>query len=301
MKKKTPLKEKLKSRKFIASSLIALFIIFSVVSALICYFFFPDAEQPLWEILYYTTQIISSICVTGGVIIAVWQYYLSSNNMRKQFKMERVQRAIDLSEYYKNNILNNLTALRYIFNESGVNDILNSIDVKKFHHFDYYELQNIFTPTQINKLKDIQQSEDFIKALLHANEIFDLNLNIRITVKQSKNQGVSTVSNSSIAVEFASNLINKTLNDREYFALHFKHQTADESVIYQSLHQTYLRTMPYLYYFIANGNQDPANKFYTNTIWLYNQWVSEKENQEKNRSKNSENVQRPGTIIDVNS
>ncbi len=292
-----------KSKKFLAVLLILIHVFASLLSAL--YFFYKGntSSLPFFEILYYTTQILASIFVTSGVIIAVWQYYLTSQAHKKSQEIERVQKAIDLSEYYKDNILNRIPVIFYVFDQAGAANILKSIRPSQYKNFDKKELDDLFTPVQIEELKKIQDSDIFLSKIIEANEIFNLNLSFstRPTIIKYENEEyiALNISNTSIAIEFMSNLINKTLNNMEYFALHFKHQTADESVIYQSLHQSYLKAIPYLYYYIANSNTDPSNKLYTNVIWLYNEWMKEKRKQNTSQAERDSISTRDGTIIEV--
>lgn len=97
---------------------------------------------------------------------------------------------------------------------------------------------------------------------------------------------------------YISNIVNELLNNMEFFALHFSHKTADESVIYQSLHQTFLEIVQYNYYEIAEKNIDSTSKYYTNIIWLFNIWRNRKLQQNNIRSQKSMSVQSAGTIIE---
>ncbi len=94
----------LKSRKFLTGLIIFFAILFELISALIFYSLNGYGINSYIETLYYTTQIISSIFVISGVVIAVWQYYLTSKSTKTEIEIQQVQRAIDLSEYYKDNI-----------------------------------------------------------------------------------------------------------------------------------------------------------------------------------------------------
>jgi hypothetical protein len=279
-----------KSRKFQAAILIFSAIILAYGSALICQN--HDNSIPFTELLYYTSQITSSIFVISGVVIAVWQYYLSSKSSKTNLEINRVQRAIDLSEYYKDNILNYYPAIKYIFDNTGISEITGSIRLDQLHDFDSHELQNNFSPEQIKKLREIQTSDNFVKKAIEANAIYSLNDNK--IVKVSKTEEKNT-----IMITYVSSLTDKLLNNLEFFALHFSHQTADESVVYQSLHQTYLEIVQYMYYDIANRNTDSTSKFYTNVIWLFGVWCDKKNQQSTDRSKKSRSIQSPGTVVDV--
>jgi hypothetical protein len=79
-------------------------------------------------------------------------------------------------------------------------------------------------------------------------------------------------------------VLNEILNNLEFFAMHFTHGTADDSVVYQSLHQSYIETIRLLYYDIAANNIPGESKLYTNTIELYNKWVEEAKRQKENET-----------------
>ena len=75
-----------------------------------------------------------------------------------------------------------------------------------------------------------------------------------------------------ILMKFMGNIVTEILNNLEFFAMHFSHEIADESVVYQSLHQTYLEIVYALYYNIAIKNEFRESKYFTNIIELYEKW-----------------------------
>ena len=251
--------------------------------------------------MYYFSQFISSIFVISGVVIATWQYYLSCQNTKTDLEIIQVQRAIDLSEYYKDNILKYFPAIHYVFSAVGITEIFESIRIDEMIDFDSHELNKLFTPVQIKKLQDIQYTDEFLDAVLEANDIYQLHLQFLSYESEFEEDGykskIMNININSLVVAFMSNLLTVILNNLEFFALHFRHETADESVVYQSLHQSYLKTIPYLYYYIAKQNTDSSNKLYTNVIWLFGKWRDKKEHQDCDRSKKSQSILSPGTII----
>lgn len=87
-----------------------------------------------------------------------------------------------------------------------------------------------------------------------------------------------------------SQIVNKLLNNMEYFSMNFTHKVADESVVFQSLHQTYLEAVQLLYYDISRNNRADGMQFYTNIVELYKIWYN------KNK-RNCENVVKGGRKI----
>lgn len=71
---------------------------------------------------------------------------------------------------------------------------------------------------------------------------------------------------------YVSFLINDTLNSMEAICMYFNYGVADESVVYQSLHQSFLATVKLLYVTIAERNLQGKDKYFTNIIQMYNRW-----------------------------
>lgn len=288
-----------KSKKVQAISLILLAIIVEIFSAIIYYNI--NEVIPFPEILYYSSQIITSIFVISGVVIAVWQYYLSCKSTQTELALQQVQRAIDLSEYYKDNILKYVPAISYIFDYIEVSPILNKLKLDQLKNFDKNELEDLLSPGDIEILKNSQFTDKFCEAVVKANAMYSLNMKFITKVIKQEQDGkeVNTIAidNNSIALSFFSDLLNNILNNMEFFALHFSHNTADESVVYQSLHQSYFELIQLLYYYISVQNENPSYKFYTNVIELFHKWMNAKAEQKNAFSKNSKSIQRNGTKI----
>ena len=51
-----------------------------------------------------------------------------------------------------------------------------------------------------------------------------------------------------------------------------RYGVADEKLLYQSLHQTFLAEVQLLYLQISIVNKSSEDKYYTNTIWLFEKW-----------------------------
>ena len=85
---------------------------------------------------------------------------------------------------------------------------------------------------------------------------------------------------------FMNNIVMETLNNLEFFSMNFNYNIADESVVYQSLHKTFLEVVYLLYYNIAVNNEPGDKKLFTNIIELYNLWQKKSE-ETKNEELNS--------------
>lgn len=264
-----------------------------------------DTDNSRIENTYYIAQILSSIFVISGVVVAVWQYFLTSRSQITQINIEQIQKAIDLSEYYKDNILEKYGPIYHVYESSGILEIINSIDKNKIQEFDIAEAGELFNKNQLNELDKIQYSEKFIKAVIETYRVYNLFPETDIFEKVEKvnedgeKEQLIRVDVTKLILSFMHNNVNSILNNMEYFATNFSHNTADDSVVYQSLHQTYIEIVRILYYNIAKLNKPLQTKYYTNVIELYNKWNKKRDDQLKKMKEGSRNMVDKGKIVDL--
>lgn len=238
-----------------------------------------------------------------GVIYAAWQYNLSVRDSNRQSDIIRVQKAIDLAQFFKDNILDKYPPLEYIFEQSGSGKILGKISPSSMKSFDLQEMRRYITEDDSLQLRQIQESDEFLKALMDANAIFDMKFKFNAIINKVKDLGNNkkemtfSIVKTPVINTFMRDYINQTLNNLEFFAMHFMHKTADSSVVYQSLHQVYIKTVEQLYYFIAGLNVDPVEKYYTNTIALYIEWTQMRDRNDSKRSDHDKQFQTHGTVV----
>ena len=72
------------------------------------------------------------------------------------------------------------------------------------------------------------------------------------------------------------------LNELEGEITALRYNIADEKLVYQSLHQTYLNHMKNWYFFIAYENTTDESQYYSNIIFLYRLW-KKRNTQEKEK------------------
>lgn len=197
--------------------------------------------------------------------------------------MITIQKSIDLAEFYKSKILNVYSAISYVYEQSGTKDILKAINISKIESFDDTELNQLLTIEKREQLKVKQTSSEMIQAIIEADKIYRLDLNFGKEVTNVENVGNGAkkvtvqLNNAMIVHSFYTEVVQEMLNDLEIFALHFEHGTADETAVYQSLHQTYLEIVQTMYYQIATANKTVEARYYTNIIDLYLKWNKRKE------------------------
>lgn len=242
------------------------------------YFFIRSNKeiQNSIETVYYLSQIIASIFVITGVVIAGWQYYLTSRAELSKLQLEKVQKSIELASFYKDNVLNKYRAIKYVYNETGIMDILHKIKRDEMKKFDIFEMERLLSESDIKKLKEIEESDEFIKSILEANMMFNLHLRIVKKAEFSDEDGKGyVIDRRPILIGFFSDLLSDLMNNMELFAMYYTHKAADDSVVFQSLHQTYLEIVQALYYQISKMNDAKKGEYYTNITELYHDWYKE--------------------------
>jgi len=276
--------EIIKLRIFIGITII-LYIICIIISGIVT----KDIEK-----VYYCSEMFSILFVICSIIIAVMQYKITSEeqvNTRKreleikekefmEIEKDRIQNAINLANYYKDNILDNIFIIEAVYRDTGIKAILENIKIEEMTEFDKHELDSVLTKKQQAQIEKIVNSNDFREALTKTSITMGFAKEAKhfsnILCKDGIVKKSVVIDDIDLFREY-SNILNMLLNNTEYFAMNFTHKTADETVVYQSLHKTYLSLMQILYYDISQNNMSGEEKLYTNSIELFNIW--------KNRAK----------------
>lgn len=249
------------------------------------------------EHTYYLIQIIGGYALIIGAIIGIWQYVLTARSERAKLSMEQVEKAIDLANYYKNEILPKSEALIYVFRSGGIKDELDKIKVSDMKEFTQEELIDNLGVAGKKNLEKIMEGEDVLTAIIAAEVILGLNLNIERFMSIEEENGKKSVSikRDMVIRLFMGNVVSELLNSMEYFAMNFIHGIADETVVYQSLSRTYIEIVQLLYYNIANNNVIGKQLLFTNVTELYRKWY-DRYSEEKSGSKNGINK---GTVVNT--
>lgn len=272
------------------------------------------------ETAYYVSQIIIAIVAIIGIPIAMYQLINaknqlvaaekeSSNNRKREIALQEnraIQKSIDLAGYYKDNILEQTNVIKFIYKTSGIYSILEKINKDKMMNFDEYELSKLLTTVDLKKIQEIPKKPEFMKILVSCGLVSGFGekyikkeIQACSNTKDGNQKVIQVdVDAASLLNEYAM-LINRLLNNLEFFAMHFTHKTADESVVYQSLHLTYLEVVRLLYFDISSNNKKDGIKLYTNVIDLYCIWYKKSEESESVRAETYRNVVAKGKEIQV--
>lgn len=277
-------------------------------------------------------QIISSIFVVIGGFIAIWQYCLNVKStksaMQKDLELRqteiyqrdryKITKAIELAGYYKDHILPLARELRKIYTSTGIFEILQTIKTESMKEFDIIELEQILSQAQIQQIKvlgtkyhvDTALKEEGIAYALderyHSNNTSNSTfLDERYNNTKTNNSTFTETNESDLsdadtpASRYAQAMI-QTLNNLEYFSMYFVHNVAEHTVVYQSLHMTFLEIVRILYYDISSANVNGEKKYYINTITLFKKWSSMAAEQRNKEIKIMRSAVNMGPILEKN-
>lgn len=244
-------------------------------------------QQQNW---FIWIQLITNIALIVGTAFLAVQIFLAIKSYKRTHERAAIEKAIELTMYYKDNILKNIGYLDSVFKDTGIEKKINANlnNLKKLVNFDTYEMYNIFNESDIEFVKSTLKKIDSNILITARAHIID-NL-CDILPKEILNNKNTLDENINIQLNFEfQNIISETLNNLEYFCMYFKAKIADENTVYPTLHQTFLRNVKFLYYNIANINKESKDKYYTSVIYIFNKWSeidcnAEKDLLEKTRS-----------------
>lgn len=279
-------------------ALIALVIV--IVIALFCFWFWWSCATQI--ILPFTNiavtaqteqaaQIFAGIFVCIGVIIAIAQYLVSSNQHKKwteaqieDVKARKTQKAIEQAGFYKDKILNEMTTIHAVYERSGIKLILDEIRPEAMVEFDLEELKENLSNAKIETIQRIMGADsmlpllerlEFEQGCFHLNQRYLADILTGIRSRDPNGDDTQAKKEYKLCIyrrEFA-RVANEVLNNLELFAMYFIRDSADEETVFQPLHQTYIEVVRVLYFDICSKNRSlGVDKYYVNLVGLYHAW-----------------------------
>ena len=235
----------------------------------------------------------------GSIATAITLAFLVSQNKiaRKTYEYtsewQEKNKAAELALYYKDNILPKISYIDDVLENVGVNDLMKRVrhaDIDCFTNMELKQLTNDDIVAQIvNKLRNdpekmviiwANRQDDPIplKAYLTAREKIENAQQMedkdekRRMIREA-NEEIGNVKNTILKYFFRE--LGDLQNNLEYFAMHFTSGVADSSVVFPSLHQTYLEIVKKLYWSISMKNIESKDKYFTHIIQLYKEWIKQ--------------------------
>lgn len=226
-------------------------------------------------------ETVSSVATAVSMVVVAYQSYLMKKSFKYNCEWQEKEKAAELAGLYKDKILPNVFYIFNIMRITGIDQILGNITQESISQFTNDEFIRISGKDTIPKILELQKNTKNIPLLLAVREKFppptssscsnSISLSLASFYAEKRSEDELKKILSSLWDEFSS-IQDEILNDLEFFAMHFTSSVADETIVFQSLHQTYLTAVQHLYYQIAVRNTSAKDKYYTNVIELYRLW-----------------------------
>lgn len=235
---------------------------------------------------------ITIISILIGGFFGIFQY----DKNRKQRQQEK---GAEIAKLFSEKLLLKCEIVSQVIKFSNLYDFLkvDSIDFFNFKNFDINELRYIYSnddfPTEYKqKYKEANLNNIYYYLLERRNnphiKKYSLDEIPNYNIKQINK--IFETNTASFLPHLFTELISETLNELEYVCMNISSQAAGSKFIYQSLHQSFIRTIRILAADISCLNKGKySDKFYTNIIYVYNSWGNlykkDLEKEEKKRKK----------------
>lgn len=260
-----------------------------------------DTWCAVWA--FVKTIDVLDVATIASVIFVAWQTILLRKTYQYNCDWQEKEKATELSVMYKNEILPSVTYISKVLKATEIMEALGNIHTDNIDQFNQTELFRLTNQHIQELVEKKEKSFDSIDALLNARHQFGqisrkglLYIDpALITLWYQAKRGEKDSTGATIVISDAEKemllkqlwfeyavIVSNTLNSLEYFAMNFISGVADDEVVFQSLHQTYLNLVQLLYYNISLKNTHEKDKYYTNVIDLYKRWrEKDKENERK--------------------
>jgi len=239
-----------------------------------------DGEQEIFILGISLSNWSVWIGIIGILFTAIWALY--------EYDIARIsnqqEKASEIAKHFSDDLLTKCGLVIAVFQNSPLNVLLEQIDTlhSPFRHFTTDELREITDNDDCPSLykrdkKKIDFDEIYFQILKQRISVFPQE---EVSKKKKSNKKFTTyearklfiLDNASLPFHFSS-LVDDVLNSLEYACMNISSNAAGSPFIYQSLHQMFFDTINILAFEISIRNDGKySDKFYTNVIYVYNEW-----------------------------
>lgn len=231
------------------------------------------AMHSLCASVVYTILTALLLIITGISVFCAYKAY------RHQKQRALKDAACELAKFYAQDVIEKFLFVSHVLQTSGLSDeIEKAISYKSLDKFDRKEIEPLLNEKGyeyekfLNRMCHIDP-ETIIRAKMKVatsiSEIAELQEQIEQLSSKTPAQikEISLSLNSQFTVQST-----MLLNSLEYFAIRCNYKLADEKILFQSLHKTFLSYMVMFSPFICFSNGKSDCKLYVNAIDLFRLW-----------------------------
>lgn len=212
------------------------------------------------------------------LLVAVGSAFYAFKAYKHQKERAKKATACELAKYYAENIIEEGTVIINALIMSGYREYITGIvSYDDMQEFTKKEFKKILEKSSVNynecldRIKKIDPEVVFRCRLARVYSLEKISSAINDTVKFDEDHKAQYPTASNIRIDFMQD-VTKLMNMLEWFSMNCSYGVADEKLLYQSLHKTFLSTVLLLYPLICDDNDCNADKRFTNAIWLFKKW-----------------------------
>lgn len=227
-----------------------------------------------------TTDISWSLFV--NIVMAIIAFvsavcaFLTYNHQKNRSKKAE---ACNLAAHYAKEVLDKNSFITNVFIQSGIDQYIKSnISMNDIQSFDHGEMERLLVEKNISpkefmdKIYDVDPVVVFNCKVARTCTTMERDLIVADYMVVDDESGERKLRNEKFLLNDFYQEIGELLNQLEWFGMNFQYGIADEALLYQSLHKTYLSMVWMLYPFISCQNTTNEDKLFTNVVWLFDEW-----------------------------
>lgn len=222
-----------------------------------------------------STSDILSLLLLITTVISVGYAYKAYHHQRERAKKDA---ACALAKVYVDEILDKYSIVAEVLSKSGIlSYVKETFPMDAIRDFTMREVLELAVQSKAN-LKELSKKMDTFDhfSILNAfvcktNSMAERNALSAAYSDRADDDTMIPKNEAYLKLRFT-DTVSALLNTLEWFSMNCRYGLADEEVLYQSLHQTFLSTVWMMYYYISMNNASNVDKYYTNVIWLFTAW-----------------------------
>lgn len=262
----------------------------ALVAFLILSIWAAFANQILLTTVASIIESITLFALILQVVLLAEQNRLALDSLRVDDSRKAKEKAVEMARFFQEEILSRCSLISAVYRDLGVDSLIKKVYRKDMNCFDVDEMHKLLPGDTIEKMRNsfreinLKTVYGFIIMDQELEQLFHLEDLPRIaSLDNIKDEDIEHLANARIQHAF-STIKSDVLNKLEFFCMYFNYNLADETIVYQSLHQVFLDTIPLMYYDISCINTDPCEKYYTNIVKLFISWRDRNEEKRKQKA-----------------
>ena len=218
---------------------------------------------------------ILSLLMLLTTIVSVYCAFQAYHHQKERTRKEA---ACNLARVYSDEILDKCSIVKVVLDQSGILEFVKENftmeDIKNFTQrevFDFATRNGIKFEDLRKKMNTFDHFSILNAVTCKTNSMVERNA-LNVAFREIADGHTAVPKNEKFLKLYFADTISSLLNTLEWFSMNCRYGLADEKVLYQSLHQTFLSTVWMMYYYISMNNAANVDKYYTNIIWLFTEW-----------------------------